>query len=164
MSSSSNGKRGRSPIEVRNSRIQGRGVFATRRIHKGRRIIEYTGERISHQEADQRYDDEGMSRHHTFLFEVDENTVIDAARDGNDARFINHSCEPNCEAVSEDGHIYIEAIRNIQPGAELTYDYAYGCDEALTPELLHRYRCKCGAPGCRGTILKLSRGNGRRRR
>jgi len=163
MSRRSNGKSRQTPIIVRHSGIQGRGVFAAGRIRKGRRIIEYVGQRVTHDEADSRYDDDAMSRHHTFLFEVDESTVIDAARDGNEARFINHSCDPNCEAVNEDGRIYIEAIRNIQPGVELTYDYAYPCDEPLTPEMFHRYRCACGAPNCRGTILKISRSNGRRR-
>src|SRR6476620_1702007 len=92
-------------FELRRSGIQGKGAFATRPIKRGTRIIEYTGERISPEEADRRYDD--------------------AAMDGNDARFINHSCAPNCEAVDERKRIYIEAIRDIVPGEELTYDYQY---------------------------------------
>lgn len=141
-------------FEIRRSRIQGRGAFALRTIRRGTRIIEYTGERISHDEADARYDDEHMERHHTFLFTVDDDTVIDAAVDGNEARFINHCCEPNCEAVTEDGRIFIYALRTIHPGEELTYDYAYEWgvdDEELAARL---YVCRCGAPGCRGTILK----------
>ena len=140
-------------FELMPSPIQGRGAFALRKIRKGTRIIEYTGERISQEEADRRYDDEKMERHHTFLFTLDDDTVVDAAVDGNDARFINHSCDPNCEAVIEDGRIYIEAIRTIYPGEELVYDYQYertdetsGADEKL-------YVCACGAPNCRGTIL-----------
>ncbi len=139
--------------EVRPSPIQGLGVFATRRIRKGRRIIEYTGERISAAEADARYDDDAMERHHTFLFEVDRRTYIDAAHDGNEARFINHSCSPNCQAVLDHGHIFIEAIRNIQPGVELTYDYNYD----LPWKERWRYPCHCGAPECRGTIVKQRR-------
>ena len=146
-------KRGDPPFELRKSAIQGLGAFATRRIRKGTRIIEYTGERISQEEADRRYDDESMKRHHTFLFSLDDGTCIDAAVDGNDARFINHSCNPNCEAVIERKHIYIEAIRTIESGTELCYDYAYeradDCDEA-TERL---YVCRCGAENCRGTIL-----------
>ena len=138
---------------LRRSSIQGRGAFATRPIKRGTRIIEYTGERISHEEADRRYDDGGMGRHHTFLFSVDSKTVIDAAIDGNDARFINHSCAPNCEAVDERKHIYIEAIRDIAPGEELTYDYAYERDGTEDEEWERLYVCKCGAPTCRGTIL-----------
>src|SRR5690242_18595937 len=94
-------------FELRRSSIQGRGAFATRAIRKGTRIIEYTGERISPQEADRRYDDGGMGRHHTFLFSIDSKTCIDAAVDGNDARFINHSCAPNCEAIDEKKRIFI---------------------------------------------------------
>src|SRR5262245_17035418 len=86
-------------FELRQSAIQGRGAFATRPIKRGTRIIEYTGERISHDVADQRYDDGAMGRHHTFLFTIDKSIVIDAAVNGNDARFINHSCAPNCEAI-----------------------------------------------------------------
>ena len=141
-------------IEVRNSRIQGRGVFAARRIRKGHRIIEYVGEHISHLEVDRRYDDEEMDRHHTYLFALDEDTVIDAAVGGNAARFINHSCDPNCETVNEDGRIFVEAVKNIQPGVELVYDYQYELDEPLTEELIQRYPCYCGAVNCRGTILK----------
>lgn len=140
-------------IEVRNSRIQGHGVFARRRIRKGQRIIEYTGERISPAEVDRRYDDHSMDRHHTFLFEVDEATTIDGAVGGNESRFINHSCDPNCEAVYDGGRIYIFAMKNIQPGAELLYDYQYDLDEPLTEELRRLYPCHCGAAGCRGTIL-----------
>ncbi|MGQ0537394.1 MAG: SET domain-containing protein, partial [Gemmatimonadaceae bacterium] len=99
------------PFAIRRSRIQGRGAFATRRIKKGERLIEYLGERISWKEADRRYADAHMRRHHTFLFAVTRRTVIDAAVAGNDARFINHSCEPNCEAVDENGRIFIEALR-----------------------------------------------------
>lgn len=144
-------------IEVRESTIQGRGVFARKRIQPGRKIIEYTGERISSDEVDRRYDDENMERHHTFLFEVDDDVVIDAAVGGNEARFINHSCEPNCEAIQEDDQIYIYSKRNIQPGVELAYDYQYDLDEPLTPELIRRYPCYCGAAKCRGTILKPKR-------
>ena len=132
-----------------------------RRIRKGTRIIEYTGERITNEEADRRYDDEKMSRHHTFLFTLDKRHVVDAARGGNDARFINHSCDPNCEAVIEDGKIFIEAIRTIQPGMELCYDYAYERMDDHTEEDERRYRCRCGAENCRGSILapaKRSRG------
>ena len=104
------------PFELRESPIQGRGAFATRRIRKGSRIIEYTGERITQDQADERYDDEAMSRHHTFLFTLDEDTVIDAAVDGNEARFINHSCDPNCQALIEDKKIFIYALKDISPG------------------------------------------------
>jgi len=145
------------PFEVHNSRIQGKGVFATRRIRPGQRLIEYLGERITTDEADSRYDDDAMDRHHTFLFEVDAENVIDAGKIGNEARYINHSCDPNCEAVNEDGRIFIEAVRNIQPGAELTYDYSYEHEGELSEELRQQYICLCGTQKCRGTILKVKR-------
>jgi SET domain-containing protein len=141
------------PFELRRSSIQGLGAFATRPIREGARIIEYTGERISQDEADARYDDTAMARHHTFLFNIDEHTVIDAAYGGNDARFINHSCAPNCQAFQEGDRIYIHALRDIQPGEELSYNYAYERTEDMGPEEEALYVCRCGAPSCRGTIL-----------
>ena len=140
-------------FEIRSSRIQGKGAFALQRIRKGTRLIEYVGEHISHDEADRRYDEDGMKRHHTFLFTLTRKTVVDAAVDGNEARFINHSCDPNCEAVIDSGHIYIESTRTIQPGAELVYDYQYerAADADESDEA--RYPCRCGSPNCRGTIL-----------
>lgn len=141
------------PFEIRRSKIQGRGAFATRRIQKGDRIAEYTGERITWKEADRRYDDAAMARHHTFLFALTRRTVLDAAQGGNDSRFINHSCAPNCEAIIEDGHIYIDAMRDIRPGDELSYDYAFERDADTTEEDEKLYACRCGAPTCRGSIL-----------
>ncbi len=138
---------------VQGSPIQGRGAFAVRRIRKGQRIIEYVGERITQEEADERYDDDNMDRHHTFLFAVDDDVIIDAAVNGNDARFINHSCDPNCQAVDEDGRIFIEAIKNIQPGVELAYDYKYERDPGDGSERERLYPCFCGTARCRGTLL-----------
>jgi hypothetical protein len=144
------------PFEIRRSPIQGLGGFATQRIAKGSRIVEYVGEIITDEEADKRYDDDTMERHHTFLFSLGNGTAIDAAVDGNDARFINHSCAPNCEAIDEEGRIFIEALRDIEPGEELFYDYAYergGDADEDREEIAKFYACKCGAPTCRGTIL-----------
>lgn len=143
------------PFVVRKSRIAGKGAFATRDIKKGERIIEYLGERVSHAVADARYDDHADSAHHTFLFNVNRSVVIDAYVDGNDARFINHSCDPNCESEIERGRVFIDAIKNIRKGDELTYDYAYGRDGTETPEEeLSLYGCICGARKCRRTILE----------
>lgn len=142
------------PFEVRRSRIQGRGVFATRRIRKGTRLIQYVGQPISHEEADRRYDDQ-EGRHHTFLFVLDDDTVLDARRGGNDARFINHSCEPNCETEIEDGEIWIKAIAPIAPETELVYDYRFDWDDAYEPEDVRYYACRCGSVKCRGTILRV---------
>jgi SET domain-containing protein len=140
-------------FELRTSEIQGTGAFATRTIRKGTRIIEYLGQRISWRTADKRYDDEKMSRHHTFLFTVDDKTVIDAAVRGNEARFINHSCDPNCEAINDRKRIFIEAIKTIPAGTELVYDYQYERTDDHTADDEKFYRCRCGSPKCRGTIL-----------
>lgn len=151
----SNGKSNGKLFRIRNSKIQGRGAFATRRIRKGQRIVEYTGERIHPSEETNRYDDESMDRHHTFLFAINDTVTIDGGVTGNDAKYINHSCDPNCEAVDEDGRIFVFAIRNIQPGYELFYDYAYEHDGAVTKKLLATYPCYCGTDKCRGTILDV---------
>ncbi len=142
------------PFAVRRSTIQGRGCFASRDIRKGERIAEYQGERISWKEADTRYDDDAKRRHHTFLFAVTTRTVIDGAVNGNDARFINHSCDPNCEAIDDGGRIFIEAMRPIAAGEELFYDYAYARDKSTTEEDEQLYLCRCGTAKCRGTILE----------
>ena len=150
-------KNGREPLYVvRNSRIHGRGVFATRYIRKGTRIVEYTGERIDNDEADRRYDDDKMKRHHTFLFTLSSNAVIDGAQSagGGDASFINHSCDPNCEAVITGKKIFIHALRGIEPGTELAYDYQYERTGKNDAELEKFYVCKCGAENCRGSIMK----------
>jgi uncharacterized protein len=158
-------KRTKAPLfEVRESPIAGLGVFAARRIRRGTRIIEYTGERISSAEADERYDDDAMTKHHTVLFAVDDDTVIDGAVNGNDGRFINHSCAPNCEAVNEDGRIFVEAIADIPAGTELVYDYALTRDEPWDDRWTKLYVCRCGAPRCRGTILKSPRPPAKKRR
>jgi hypothetical protein len=141
------------PIEVRNSSVHGRGVFATRRIEKGERIIEYLGERVSHEEADRRYESKDANDSHTFLFIVDSKTVIDAGVDGNDARFFNHSCNPNCESVVEKRRVYIEALRTIEPGEEMTYDYQIYKEEGDPENIDEVFACRCGFEQCRGTML-----------
>jgi hypothetical protein len=140
------------PYEVRRSGIHGFGVYATRRIRKGARVMEYIGERISHAEADRRFeekDDDG----HTFLFVASSRTVIDATVGGNDARYVNHSCDPNCESVIEGSRVFVDAIRDIAPGEELGYDYSLTWESTDDPEELALYACRCGAPECRGTML-----------
>jgi SET domain-containing protein len=144
------------PVVVRRSPIQGRGVFATRAIRKGDRIIEYTGERITHEEAAERYDDERMRRHHTFVFTIDDDLCIDAVKQGSDARYINHSCEPNAKSVIDRRRIYIIATRDIREGDEVLYDYWYSTDESYTlGDLIRLYPCRCGAPSCRGTLAAV---------
>jgi SET domain-containing protein len=139
--------------EVRKSRIQGRGVFATRRIRPGQKIVEYTGEKIPNDEADRRYDEENMKRHHTFLFTLDDDYCIDGDTRTNKAKLINHSCDPNCEAIIEGDQIWIYALKNIQPGVELAYDYQYERTGDNIAELEKFYVCRCGSEKCRGSIM-----------
>ena len=146
-------RRTRRPLyEIGKSGIQGRGVFARRRIRPGQKIIEYTGDIIPNDEADARYDEEKMTRHHTFLFTLDDDRCVDGNVKTNDARLINHSCDPNCEAIIEGEHIWIYALQNIQPGVELAYDYGY--ERTGGKEMEKFYVCHCGSPKCRGSIMK----------
>jgi len=144
-------------FEIRPSPLHGLGAFAIRPIAAGTRLIEYAGARITPAEAHARYPDEPGNSHHTYLFAIDDEIVIDASIDGNDARFINHSCDPNCDAVVEDGRIWIETIRDVAPGEELAYDYAFVLPERHTPAAKRRYPCNCGSASCRGTILAKKR-------
>jgi uncharacterized protein len=137
---------------VRNSGIHGKGVFATMHIPAGTRLIEYKGERLTEAQVDKRYANDDNP--HTFLFALDDGMVIDATNGGNSARWINHSCAPNCEAVDDDNRIYIETLRAIRPGEELSYNYRIELEERHTPELKRLYQCRCGARRCRGTILQ----------
>jgi uncharacterized protein len=141
-------------FEVRHSTIHGHGVFALRRIRKGTRVIEYRGDRVSHEVADARYEDKDAADNHTFLFTIDSKIVIDAGVNGNEARFINHGCDPNCESVICEKRVYIEAIRTIQPGEELAYDYQIQRDPDDAPDVDVIFACRCGAANCRGSMLE----------
>jgi SET domain-containing protein len=138
---------------VRSSGIHGRGVFATATIRKNARIIEYRGRRTTADEAAEQPDSDPNDPFHTFLFSLSDGSVIDAGGAGNAARWINHSCAPNCETVEEDDRVFIHAIRTIRPGEELTYDYQLVLDEPITRRVRKSYACGCGAPECRGTML-----------
>jgi SET domain-containing protein len=146
--------RRRPMIEVRHSPVHGYGVFALRRIRKGTTVIEYLGDRITHEQADERYEDKDAKDNHTFLFTVDSKTVIDAGRNGNEARFINHGCDPNCESGIMTKRVFIEAIRTIQPDEELVYDYQITRDPDDPDDVDEVFACRCGAPACRGSMLE----------
>ena len=140
-------------IEVRRSGVHGQGVFALVDIPKGERIIEYVGEIISWNEAQRRHPHDPDDPNHTFYFHIDEDRVIDALYGGNDSRWINHSCDPNCIADEDEGRIFITSRRKIKAGDELNYDYGLVIDEPLTPELKADYPGWCGSKKCRGTLL-----------
>jgi SET domain-containing protein len=128
-------------IRIGKSKIDGRGCFATAPFRKWQKIAELVGERISRVEAARRM--RGRRRLH--ICAIDSYWGIDGSRGGNGSQFINHSCRPNCFLRLTRGHILFFALRDIAPGEEITMDYfnSYHPDD---------YRCRCGAPGCRGTI------------
>lgn len=140
-------------IKMYQSKIHGRGVVATRDISAGERLVEYVGEIITPGEADRRYPFDENGPHHTFLFSVNSRKIIDAAHKGNVARWINHSCDPNCEALVENGRVFIYSLRDIKKGEELAYDYWFVLDEPHTRKMKALYPCRCGSKKCRGTIL-----------
>ena len=140
-------------IVVRQSGVHGKGVFATGPIEAGARLIEYKGERISWKEALRRHPHNPDEPNHTFYFALEDGGVIDGKVDGNSARWINHSCAPNCEAEEVDGHVYIHALRDIAADEELFYDYGLVIDAEQTRKLKREYECRCGTRKCRGTML-----------
>jgi len=140
---------------VRKSGVHGRGVFATTTIRKGTRIIEYTGKHRPWKEAEDDPPRDRRNPHHTFLFSLDNGEVIDAGIGGNDARWINHSCDPNCETMEEeDDRIFVYALRTLRPGDELFYDYKVIPAERRTKKVEKDYACLCGTAKCRGTMLE----------
>src|SRR5262245_48638786 len=143
----------RPPFAKRRSAIHGFGVFATRRIRAGRMLIPYLGQILTDAEVRARHMDDEVDDPHTFLFQLGDGRCVDAGVDGNDARFINHSCDPNCEPQLSAGAIWIRAIRNIQPGVELTYDYWLQIEKGASRSRRNRYACYCAASKCRGTML-----------
>ena len=141
------------PFRVRQSAIHGRGVFAARKIRKGARIVQYKGERITWEEAERRYPVDPVP-YHTFLFEIGDGThCLDAVKRGSPAKWINHSCKPNCETIDEEGRIFIESIRDIKAGEELFFDYNIQLDEPHTAKAKKRFPCFCGNRNCRGTLV-----------
>ena len=150
-------------ITTRRSAIHGNGMFAVAAVTKGERLIEYKGRRRTHEDVDAG-DSGDADSGHTFLFTLNDDWVIDANFEGNDARWINHGCVPNCEAVLEEdeddgskSRVFIEAIRAIKPGQELTYDYGITLAERHTPRLKKIWACRCGSKKCTGTMLRPKR-------
>jgi SET domain-containing protein len=140
-----------SRVTVERSRVHGRGVFAKKPFRNGDRIIEYTGRRILWSKIPDELDDPRM-----YYFGIgDGKWVIDPSVGGNEARLINHSCDPNCEIRETRGRIFIHALRNIRPGEELFYDYHLETDDDVprTKEIEAEAPCHCGSPNCRGTLL-----------
>jgi SET domain-containing protein len=148
---------GQRRLQVRRSGIHGKGVFAGRPLVAGETLIEYLGERISWPEALKRHPHDPSQPDHTFYFHVEGGDVLDANVGGNAARWINHACEPNCEAQERQGRVFITALRPIAQGEELFYNYGLVIDERYTPAVKKRFECRCGAARCRGTMLAPKR-------
>jgi SET domain-containing protein len=144
----------RKTIEVRQSGVHGKGVFAAAPIAAGKRIIEYTGPIITWKEAQRRHPHNPDEPNHTFYFHIDDERVIDGLHGGS-AKWINHACDPNCEADEDDaaGRVFIKALRDIAPGEELNYDYGLVLEGRHTAKIKKDYECRCGSSTCRGTML-----------
>ena len=143
--------------QVRRSGVHGKGMFALAPLAAGEVVIEYTGEVITWREALRRHPHDPSDPDHTFYFHIDAKHVIDAKVGGNSARWINHACEPNCEADQQDGRIFITALRDIAPGDELSYNYGLVIDQRYTRKLKKQFECRCGGAECRGTMLAPKR-------
>lgn len=123
-----------------------KGAFATRDIPKGTQIVQYKGKLIS-KELSEKISSNHREKGELWVFTLSETKDIDGSRHGNEARFVNHSCSPNCEAVNyDDEEIWIEATRDIKKGEELTYNYGFDEPDEAFP-------CLCGSPNCKGWIV-----------
>ena len=151
-------------IQTRVSNVHGKGVFAVQDLAEGETLIEYVGEVVTWKEALRRHPHDPKDPNHTFYFHIDEKHVIDAKYGGNSSRWINHSCEPNCEPWLVEGkrgpasdRVVIQARRRIRAGEELSYDYGITTEEPVTAAERRMWKCRCGARTCRGTMLQVSR-------
>jgi SET domain-containing protein len=137
-------------ITARRSPVHGKGLFALQPIAAGERLIEYKGEVTSWRRAAARQRSEAG---HTFVFGLSNGRVIDGSRGGNSARFLNHACAPNCEAIEAGERVFIHALAPIAAGDELFIDYGLCIDGAITEDVRAQYRCHCGAATCRRSML-----------
>ena len=141
--------------KVKISKIHGSGVFATENIKKGTTIIEYIGEKITRKEGDRRSDRRirrylnSKEKGSVYIFELNQRYDIDGSFAYNKARYINHSCSPNCEVDIIKGKIWISSIKNIKKGEELSYDYGYSFEK----DDYEDHICKCGSRNCIGYII-----------
>ncbi|MGV0960241.1 MAG: SET domain-containing protein [Limnohabitans sp.] len=142
-----------SRMQVQSSRVHGKGVFALCHLAAGETLIEYVGEIISMEQALRRHPHDPQDPNHTFYFQLGDGRVIDGLHGGNDSRWINHSCRPNCVPDEIGGRIFIKTRRPVFRGEELTFDYDLVSDEPMSDALKARYACRCGARKCRGTML-----------
>tara|TARA_Y200000002_G_scaffold380502_1_gene392129 strand:- start:408 stop:902 length:495 start_codon:yes stop_codon:yes gene_type:complete len=141
--------------ELKKSKVHGKGIFATRNIKKNRKIIQYIGEKVLKKEGDKRSAKrikEYLNSSKTgsvYIFELNKKFDIDGSPLYNKARYVNHSCDPNCEVDIKDDEIWIRSIKNLSKGTELTYDYGYEFDKNDYKDHI----CKCGSKNCIGYII-----------
>ena len=138
--------------EVRQSPIHGRGVFASRSIRKGTRILQYVGEKIDKEESNRRglalfEEAKKTGGASVYIFDLNNEWDLDGNKEYNDARLINHSCEPNAEMVNEDDELWLHALRDIRREEEITFDYGYDIEHFLD------HPCRCGTDSCVGYIV-----------
>lgn len=141
-------------LQVRKSGIHGKGVYVIRPVREGDMVIEYKGKIITWKRAQRNHPHDPNQPNHTFYFHLDDGHVIDAKNGGNFARWINHSCDPNLEANQEGYRVFLIALRDIEIGEELSYDYSLMIEGRKTQKLKKEYACLCGVSACRGTMLK----------
>lgn len=141
-------------VIVRRSPVHGRGVFARCALSAGERIMEYKGEVIGWRTAARRYQKHGAPGH-TYFFGLSDGRVIDGGSRGNSARWFNHACEPNCEAIEMGERVFIHAIAPIGEGQELFLDYRLTLEDDADDKARLHYTCRCGSTDCRGTMLAL---------
>lgn len=139
-------------VSVRRSPVHGKGLFAIQQLRAGERVLEYKGELTSWRNALRRHRRHGVAGH-TFLFGLSDGRVIDGSRGGNSARWINHACTPNCEAVEDGGRIFIDALDTIAAGQELFIDYLLTVGDLLDEDVRRQYACQCRAASCRGSMI-----------
>jgi hypothetical protein len=136
-------------IDVKDSKIHGKGVFAATEIPKNKKVIEYFGEKVSKKDAETIVGKQ-MGGGEIFIFELNNRSDINGDIAGNYAKFINHSCKPNCESRIEDGKIWIVSLRKIKTGEEITYNYGFSIEHYKD------HPCNCGSDNCVGYILNES--------
>ncbi len=147
-----NGTNGRR-TQVRASGVHGKGVYAVRPIRAGEKVLEYKGEIITWRKALTRHPHDPNQPNHTFYFHLNNACVIDAKSSLAPAKWVNHSCNPNMEADQEGMRVFLKALRDIQPGEELFYDYALMIEGRKTAKDKKDHACLCKARNCRGTML-----------
>jgi len=143
--------------QVRESGVHGKGVYALRPIKKGDIVLEYKGEIITWRKALARHPHDPSQPHHTFYFHLDDGHVIDAAYSGTTAKWVNHSCRPNLQAFQNGNRVFLKALRDIEPGEELFYDYGLIIQGRKTAKVKKEHACYCGSPNCRGTMLDIKK-------